>query len=447
MRGVAATMLMLLVGLFAAPVVSRWHSRQLAARLTTQIAVAKDLQVKIPLRQLASLGDLAIEPLVVFAASEREAVAMIARQIIEEKLATWQLVSAAVRSRIGKHEYVRSSALLASSLGAHVEAFGPAGKQWVERLALALIKMADRVPARQTQALLENCSRMLAAVPPRGPRMRTVNTGQRNTNPYTPDRLPAPEPRLEAMTRSSELSSLEGLALEGLASGSLVPHSPRATSAPLQFQGRLTPVPKKNHATEGEAPLLSSSKLRWSPSGSGDKQQTVSIKPPGGIPLTGLVKVPQTTSQTTTKPVDQVIDIPTPEDMAAQMPAFRGQATEELMLRLNESGRYEAGAIRTVLGERGYTEAELAVWQRLASLDVRNRLLVVDDASHLPATSARRVLRWLLEDEDATVRLRALTALATTDAPELIELARELAVQDEDPRVAELASKLLRRQR
>jgi hypothetical protein len=52
-------------------------------------------------------------------------------------------------------------------------------------------------------------------------------------------------------------------------------------------------------------------------------------------------------------------------------------------------------------------------------------------------------LRWFVADEDAEVRLQALTLLATTGDPQLAEIARERAVDDADPRVAEFATKLL----
>ena len=51
----------------------------------------------------------------------------------------------------------------------------------------------------------------------------------------------------------------------------------------------------------------------------------------------------------------------------------------------------------------------------------------------------------MLADTNAEIRLRALTSLATTGDPQLSELAREIATRDEDPRVAELATELMRK--
>ncbi len=67
LKTVVATGLMLVVGWLIAPTLTSWHSRGLASQLTERIADARDSRVKVPLRQLADLGEAAIEPLVVAA--------------------------------------------------------------------------------------------------------------------------------------------------------------------------------------------------------------------------------------------------------------------------------------------------------------------------------------------------------------------------------------------
>ena len=61
--------------------------------------------------------------------------------------------------------------------------------------------------------------------------------------------------------------------------------------------------------------------------------------------------------------------------------------------------------------------------------------------------TARRWLHWLLEDDSPEVRLRALSAIATTSDPRLYEVARDIAVHDQDPRVAKLASQIMEQAR
>lgn len=432
MKTVVATFAMLVIGLLVAPTLSSWHSRHLAARLAQRIADTEDVAVKVPLRQLASLGETAIEPLIVAAASERAAVATIARQILDEKLAVWEI-------RVKSSE--TSTVIFASALAAHINEFGPAGKQWAERIALAMIDDSDNLPARQTDVLLGHCSQILAAVPPRGPRLRTLTTRTEIAALPAMAKLSAPEPKLEPLTQASE-ASLEIMARL----------QPRV---PTEIQNQLTQVVPRSREAGGSA----SKPLDWSARSSVEFQ----TQSPLALSAPSEKKLPKSKLTIAPKPPHSskigssnigpgnigsgnkgVVDIPTPQDMASRTATLRRLSSEELLLRLPEANFYEAGVLRAVLVERGFDDAELAVRQQLASSNVADRLRIVEDLSQLPATTAQNVLRWLLEDESGEVRLRALTALATTNAADLAELARELAVRDEDPRVAKLASRLMR---
>jgi hypothetical protein len=72
--------------------------------------------------------------------------------------------------------------------------------------------------------------------------------------------------------------------------------------------------------------------------------------------------------------------------------------------------------------------------------------VLADRVSKLPPAQARTLLRSLVVDptEDAETRLEALTLLATSGDPQLAEIARTRALEDADPRVADLALRILR---
>ena len=411
---VVATVAMLALGILVAPNLSSWQSRRLADQITQRITEAKDTKVKMPLRQLADLGETAIEPLVVAATSNRAAVAVIARQILDEKLAAWQWSGEA-----------SSTVMLATALAAHIEEFGPAGKQWAERIALAMIEHADRLLAEQTPQLLEHCSQILAAVPPRGPRLRTLATRTERMQSIMPAQLAAPEPQLEPLTHRSE-SSLEIM--------TQVP--PRV---PTANRNQLLHVPQQRRTTSS----ASGEPLRWSGRWDGDFQK---FSPLPANTLTAA-PTPQPPPQPARPLNTDVIDIPNPQEMAKRAVALRELSSEALLRRLHKASFHEAGIIRTILVERGYDDTALALRQQLTSSKVEDRIRLVEEVSQLSASTASRVLRWLLEDKSGDVRLRALTALATTKSPDLNQLARALAASDEDPRVVKLASKLLRQSR
>ena len=156
------------------PSASRWHLAQAALDLAAQIDETEDSKVKIPLRQMAEFGMPAIDTLVIAAASQRAAVAHVARQILIEKLTNWQLRLAESRD----DESSKSVAQLAASLAMHIDRFGHAGKQWAETPTLRMIELSENLTIASSGKLLSDCSRILAATPP--PRSSHAKSSGRN---------------------------------------------------------------------------------------------------------------------------------------------------------------------------------------------------------------------------------------------------------------------------
>jgi hypothetical protein len=117
---------------------------------------------------------------------------------------------------------------------------------------------------------------------------------------------------------------------------------------------------------------------------------------------------------------------------------------QQLIAMSETASRFEASAALQLLRVRGYSEDLLRITRELQQLPAAERRESLDRAGTLPAAEARRLLRWFVTDADAEVRLHALTLLATTGDPHLAEIARERAVEDADPRVADLATKLMK---
>ncbi len=422
MKTTVATVAVALVGLIIAPTLTRWNNRQFANRLAAQIAAADDTAVKIPLRQLDSLGDVAIDPLMVAAASSRVSVATIARQIVEEKLAVLSAAREFSESDRLDDESIETVEALAIALATHIHDFGPSGKQWGEGVALAMIELTDKLPAYQTYVLLESCSHVLTAVQPQGLKQRSLTRQPSQPQQDLLSQLESADPPLEPLTRASE-KSLEYLARiqPGSAASSVPPATAPATNSTLVVQPQ-------------------DASLEWL------RRSTSSTQTPPRPAANSLTKItPNTTSESPLKrPKPKVIDVPSPAAMSAQADALRELSNDELLLKLREASFFQAGSIRKVLVERGFVEAEIELRLKLETPAEADRLRYIDEVSRLPTASARRTLRWLLEDRSGDVRLRALTALATTRHPEVIEIARDLAVSDEDPRVANLASQLIR---
>ena len=415
---------MLIIGWLVAPTLSNWHSHQLAGRLMLRLDTVDDADSKVLLRQLAELGEPAIAPLITAASSERNAVASVARQILEEKLATWELTLKTLGTKVIEHEFADQTETFAKSLANRIHYFGPAGKQWAERQALRMIDFAGRLPSKQTVTVLEDCSNILAAVPPRSPRLRTVTQQVQPLKPMSANRLTAPNPQVESLTHASE--------------GSLEIFARIESGMPKSIPSKLVKVVEPQRIALNSPP---SSQLDWSPSAK-SQQQALPTQPNAN---------PTEIKSLATKPItdvnDQIVDIPTPDEMATKAESYRLLSDDKLIVRLRSAEFHDSGIIRSILHEREYNDAELAIRLQLDSPIVDNRLRLVEEATQLPATSAARVLRQLLGDESGDVRLRALTALATTNAPDLHELAHKVAIHDKDPRVAKFASRLLKQKR
>ena len=171
---VACTLVLTAIGIVLAwslwPKVSSWHRRQAVLHLAAQMEVLEDADVKIPLRQIAQFGPESIEPLVLAAASERGTVVAVARQILTEKFANWQLRT----MESGDLDSSTWIAQLAASLREHIPQFGGAGKQWAETLTLCMVHFSDEPTFPYAGKLLSDCNQILAAIPPQGPRMRSL---------------------------------------------------------------------------------------------------------------------------------------------------------------------------------------------------------------------------------------------------------------------------------
>ncbi len=97
------------------------------------------------------------------------------------------------------------------------------------------------------------------------------------------------------------------------------------------------------------------------------------------------------------------------------------------------------------LMERGFGRLSPRLARQLVSDRVEDRLRLVDDVLTDPSIDARPWLLLLADDADGDVRLVAVTIMATSRDPELIEKAWQVAIRDRDPRIAGLAERLRER--
>ena len=155
---------------------------------------------------------------------------------------------------------------------------------------------------------------------------------------------------------------------------------------------------------------------------------------------------------------------PRPEDtsdegaMASRKPSVRSLSLErpvnlarlestELLQRLHGEDRAKSNGVAAELSRRGFSPKQIALGRQLFDPDPEVRKRLARSLPGQPGIDAAAWLKFLCRDDDAEVRLAAITLLATTADPALIDHALQLAREDSDPRIRRQAERLARPQR
>jgi len=407
----------IIVGLMVAaclvlPWLAAWEQQRFAEQLARRAIQSIDGASVATVRKLSHLGPPAIEPLAALAASQRAEVAKAAQGALADKLAGWELAFA---ERGDARELSEQLQALSGALELHAAHFGGAGQRWAQRLTRQIVANCAHLPAGEAWTVLARCEVVLA-VPP---------------SSITPR---------EATAAIVESPAIEADATTNASAGEAAPEvsSPLANERPQLAEISVVDPPPSPPAGVAPPPKGANSSvtplnpLRYPDDAA--RRTDPSIEPGFAAPV---AEAPL--------PVGTVIDVPSPQDMRHLTRKLREMGERELLARVAAAPKFEAMAARRILRERGYTDAIVEMTRQLEQLSAAERREALDRAASLPAAEARRLLRWFVADEDAEVRLLALTMLATTGDPQLQEIARRRAVEDADPRVAELATELMKR--
>ena len=371
-----------------------------AEALADRALASNGASLQALIAELEQLGAAGVEPLVGLATSQRIDVASAAQRTVGRMLTSWEI---AATERGDVAAFAEQASVLAAALDAHGDQFGAEGQRWANQLAERLMIHSDQFPTAESWEILACCDRVLSRplLPmPKPPATATINLPAAKAiamaakptappNPAKPETKPAPAPRIVSARPLADLSFVE-------------PQVPIATARRLSEPTNNALRPPLRLPEERDSPASSA-------------------------PIAG-----------------PVIDIPSPQDVRINARAMREMSDRALIAQVGEDASAESAAAKKALRERGFSDGVLELTRQLEAMSPAERRQALERAAQLPPTDARKVLRWFVADEDAEVRLQALTILATTGDPKLAELARERAVEDADPRVAAFASELLR---
>ncbi len=114
----------------------------------------------------------------------------------------------------------------------------------------------------------------------------------------------------------------------------------------------------------------------------------------------------------------------------------------DLMRRLRAEDGSQATEARQELVRRGFSEVDLELARQLFSPDAESRKQLARAVPRLSSVDAAQWLMWLALDPQPEVRLAAVSTLATTGDPALLDRVEALARSDRDPQVQALADQI-----
>jgi len=435
----------------------------LAARHWTQkLQSAPDEQIEPLLRQAAAWGEEGVPVLVEALGSGREPVARAGRRVIFSELERWK--------QLPVQERTSRLAVLAEALAARVENFGPTARSDAAELAAQILLWPLESETTSARDVIAHCDTILQAVhAPRhrmagmvGPGMREATGGQMPPAPAS--ELPGRETSGAMAPRATRFPGAAPDALRDqtvaemarLPGGGLpIDWFPRP---PSETPGALS----EGRGPEDEPGLLDrpSNARRLSPRGTRSAADPCCPEPADQTPRAQGPASPDR-AQTSVLNGEMRLEpdvmsrgMASRQALSAAASSAAGQPDSlarldalEVMGRIRSADPSAADAAREELVRRGFGPRELELARRLTDPRPEVRRELAQILPGLAGVDAVAWLMWLSRDQDADVRLAAVTVMATTGDPALLRELEKIALKDSDPRVRAAAERLAERRR
>ncbi|MGO8690585.1 MAG: HEAT repeat domain-containing protein [Thermoguttaceae bacterium] len=390
----------LIAGVMAAVLgLGRYYAPLTVAHWRAQLDAVPDQSAEPLLRRVGSGGDVVIPILVEGLASPRQRVAEAARQALLEQIDRWKTLSTAGSSP--------KLALLARELADRQSELGPAGRHDAAALAVVILHGPLDPGTVDTVEVISCCEKVLRAAQADSPASVAAAVAKRMER----DALSAASQSIadSAAARWQDTTS---------------PDRPRSED----LTPRLLPPPAGQAAADASPQPLAKTGAAGKDSDPAKAQQ-----PEAPVnPTKGLAGG------------DGVRQVSAVEKLPAAAPADQLKTADsfDLLQQSCSPIQQTALAARAELTRRGFSEVHFDLARRLYSADpaVRKEL-----ARALPELRSVDAAPWLIQlsrDSNPEVRLTAITLMATSGDPLLLEQVERIAGDDSDPRIREQVSRI-----
>ena len=413
--------------------VAPWHERLVADYWQERIDSLPDDGLQEVFADLARHGDLGIRILASQVGSARDAVSRVAYEALRETISGWR--EDALSRPLAQLRLIAE--VLAGSTGDS----GPVARDRAAALARQILLWMPSGSVSDREQLLAHCQTVVRLAGADTGTLAATAAGRPQSHQPLPsaahrlgDRAHFPIPAAPSdpqVARAAHLAALQNERAD-LAEPPL--------PAPLQWPE--TAAKNRGIAMTADGALTADAAV--SPSAAEPTPAPrILTDPPEARPIPRPADRQSTTGDagTVTRGVtDQVSAAEQVEDDLTRLPVI------DVMRMLHDSAADRVSTAAEELRQRGLSGQQIELARDLTDSDPAVRRQLVDRLPHAAGLNPRPWLLWLCHDDDSDVRLAALTFLATSTDPRLLDYVRQIADRDEDPRIEALGTRLRERQ-
>jgi len=403
------------------------HPRIVASYWRRQLAATADDRVEIVIRQIGESGKSGVPLLVEALGADRECVAQSAKQELFVQLEHWRMLSVS--------DYSARLTALAETLAEQVDHFDSrARRDAMDLAARMLLHPINAGQADQNKLLTasEKVLRIGLNTKIELGRLRSADLADaawtKNDDPLADSPSPLPEESESIAQPLADLTPLSGDGLPG-----------KSDLSPVQ----LGEDEAQTADAQANQPWLLGRPAELRSLGSLNQPSRASLIPDHAGTAAdndrGMAKDKQSSATDRVRSLSDVASKAVDRQLASSLAA---EDAVDLMRELNAEGDIRVAAVEAELIRRGFSAAQLDLARRMFDVDPAVRKKLVQDLPDLQGVDA---VPWLLRfcrDTDAEVRLAAITFLATSSDPAVLDQIEQIAGRDADSSVRRVADRI-----